>query len=176
MSARPSSAALLALGACLLGVTVWIWRWQAGISPADDLSLKAEPWDGVKQRYPAVEEAIRVSPLSVELIETVVSAQPFSPQRRLTPTAQPSAGGEDAVGAPEPAAPVFRFKGRINVGARQRAIIEETTGGKTHFLEVGQDVAGFKVLDIAENRVVLSDIHTHEELIVSLFSPGGPEQ
>ena len=106
--------------------------------------------------------------LSTETVEALVRANPFSPQRRLKP---PPSGGETGGGSGEPVAapkPKFFFKGRIDLGKRQRAIVEDTTSHKTYFLEVGQEVAGFKVLDIAENRVVLSDLQTKQEVVVSL--------
>jgi hypothetical protein len=74
------------------------------------------------------------------------------------------------------ASPKFVYKGRINVGSRQRAILEDAAARKTYFLEVGQAVAGFKVLDIAENRVVLSDPQTNQEVVVSLSPPSGQER
>ena len=66
--------------------------------------------------------------------------------------------------------PQFIYKGRINLGKKQRAVIEETTAKKTYFLEVGQAVAGFKVLDIQEKQVILSDPQTSKEVAVSLAS------
>ena len=114
--------------------------------------------------------------LSGEVVDTVLSANPFSAQRRAVSTdvgnsQQADGRGEAAVIA---RTPQFIYKGRINLGKRQRAVVEETTAKKTYFLEVGQEVAGLKVLDIAENRVVLSDVHTSKEVEASLISSSGP--
>jgi len=66
------------------------------------------------------------------------------------------------------------FERMLATGRGARAIVEEATSGKTHFLEIGQSVAGFKVLDISESRVVLSDPQTGEEVVVSVVSPASP--
>ena len=114
--------------------------------------------------------------LSQEMADAVVRADPFSPQRRLVPP--PATGGtgdrEGSGDGGQPPQPAFTYKGRVHLGQRQRAIVEETTTRKTYFLEVGQEVAGFKVLDIAENQVVLSNLHTHEEVVVSLTTTALP--
>ena len=62
------------------------------------------------------------------------------------------------------------------MGNQQRAIVEEGASHKTYFLQVGQTVAGFKVLDIGQKQVVLSNLATQEELVVSLASLTAPAQ
>jgi len=131
------------------------------------------PWTHVQEQYPIPSEPEEAQKLSPEAFEAIRAANPFSSARRLKPpTDSSSEGGASAtVAAP---APQFVYKGLIKFGNRQRAILEDLTTHKTHFLEVGQEVAGFKVLDIAENRVVLSDPKTKEELVVSIASKASP--
>ena len=162
-------SSILTVGLVL--ITAVVWRWQADVFRAPRDEVKRESWEGVKDTYPMPKENAEPPQLSSDLAESVVRANPFSPKRRLVPAAG-GPSGSDA--ASKPATPRFLYKGRINLGQRQRAIVEETTAHKTYFLEVGQEVAGCKVLDIAENRVVLSDPQTRQEIIVSLTAPGSP--
>jgi hypothetical protein len=60
------------------------------------------------------------------------------------------------------------------MGTKQRAVLQDVTSQKTYFLQLGQEVAGFKVLDIAENRVLLSDPHTQEEVVVPITTKPSP--
>ena len=53
------------------------------------------------------------------------------------------------------------------MGAVRRAIVEDAANKKTYFLQVGQEVAGFKVLDIDESQVILSDLNTQKQMVVS---------
>ena len=141
---------------------------------AKPVEIRSQGGDRIKEDYPIISEVPALSTLPPETAEAVVRANPFSPQRRLKP---PSSGGGEGAEPGEPTAPPkpkFLFKGRIDLGKRQRAIVEEASTHKTYFLELGQEVAGFKVLDIAENRVVLSDLQTHEEVIVSIAVPVAP--
>ena len=153
----------------LILITAVVWRWQADVFRAPRDEVKRESWEGVKDTYPMPKESADSPQLSSDLAESVVRANPFSPKRRLVPAAAGGPSGSET--ASKPAAPRFLYKGRINLGQRQRAIVEETTAHKTYFLEVGQEVAGCKVLDIAENRVVLSDSQTKQEIVVSLAAP-----
>ena len=171
---RRSSAPAVAV--CLAVVAAGAWRWQTSVfqSRHSDQHLHADAWEPVKTQYPMPPDPTPTPALSTELVDTVVSAHPFSPQRRAAGLPGAPAEGGSGGGAVEPASPKFVYKGRINVGSRQRAILEDTAGRKTYFLEVGQAVAGFKVLDIAENQVVLSDPQVQQELIVPLASKSGP--
>ena len=158
------------VAAILVSLTVLTWGWQGGIARSRHLEGTGEPWDRVKNVYPMSDKSPTVPTLPKDLLERVVHANPFSPKRRFV-APQPDAGGDSSHQGPSPSAtPAFLYKGRVTLGTRQRAILQETTSGKTYFLEVGQAVAGFKVLDIAENRVVLSDSQTGKELSVSLSS------
>jgi len=156
-------AMLLALGAG------GAWQWQRTVFQAKRIELTSESWDRVKQDYPMAESAPSTE-WPADVAEAVLKANPFSPQRR--PVAAKGEGGAEGGSLPTPAPPKpqFAFKGQINLGQRKRAILEDLSAHKTYFLEVGQEVAGFKVLDIGENQVVLSDPQTREEVAVSLAS------
>ena len=167
--------ASIALVVLLIGATAGAWQWQQSVFRARRPEVKSEPWERIKESYP-LNDALAAAPaLSPEIVEAVVRANPFSSQRRFVPP--PDGSGQGPNGAPpKPPPPKFTFKGRINLGTRQRAIVEEMTTHKTYFLEVGQEVAGFKVLDIAENQVVLSDTKTQKEEVVSLSSQAPPSE
>ena len=164
ISPAPSIFLTLALAAAAIGVG---W-WQQRVRHAPVEGIAGDPWDKVKAQYPLPDEALEVPRLSPEAAASLVEANPFSPKRRFVP---PAVGtGTQTGGVEQPPEPVFAYKGRINLGKRQRAVVEDTTTKKTYFLEVGQEVAGFKVLDISESEVLLSDLTTNEELVISLTS------
>ena len=153
----------------------WYWRRSVFSAPPKRAQTEEEKWDHVKQDYPISEEPLHVPELSQDLLESIVHANPFSPMRHYVPPPDPGESGQNGGAViSKPPAPIFTFKGRINLGSRQRAIVEDTMTKKTYFLEVGQEVAGFKVLDITENRVVLSDPNTNKEVEISLTSKSGP--
>ena len=143
------------------------WLWRDGVLENDHAGKSTEPWQQVRTRYP-MPEAFHLEPEpSTALLQAVVQANPFSAERRAAKLTL----SDDKSAPPPPAAPPkpqFIFKGRVVMGALQRAIVEDTTTKKTYFLQVGQEVAGFKVLDIQESRVILSDLKTNEELTLSL--------
>ena len=173
---RAGSGVLLA--AVLAVLSAGAWWWHATVFRIQPIEVKGESWDRAKEAYPLPGALPQRPPtVSSDLVEAMVHANPFSPERRLNPPpvsdAAVSAGGASG-GIQEPPAPKFAYKGGVNLGKRQRAIVEDTVNHKTYFLEVGQEVAGFKVLDIAENRVVLSDPQTHEEVVVSLTPTAPP--
>jgi len=165
---------MVATAACLIVVAAGAWRWHASVARAPEREVAGESWERVTQDFPMAEPPAEPAGLAEQAAETVLKANPFSPERRRVPLPQggAAAGEGGASGQPlEPQAPQFAFKGRVVLGTRQRAVVEETRTQKTYFLEVGQEVAGFKVLDIAENRVVLSHLQTNEEVVVSLTPP-----
>ena len=177
MPSRTLTGSSVGLAAALVIVAVATWSWHTDMVKSKPAEMPTEPWDRVTTVYPISDDSLtaKAAAFSSEMLDAVVRANPFSPKRRLG--AVPAVGGSDGTATSGPvtaAIPQFTYKGRVQLGSRQRAIVEETVTGKTYFLEVGQEVAGFKVLDIAENRVVLSDPQTNKEVVVSLVSRSGP--
>lgn len=162
---------MVVTAACLLLVAAGSWWWQASVRRAPPREVAGESWERVKDEYPLAAAPAEPTGLVEQAAETALHANPFSPERRRVVVPQEGGGQGEGGGAgsiPEPPTPQFAYKGRVVLGTRQRAVVEETGTHKTYFLEVGQEVAGFKVLDIAENRVVLSHLQTNEEVVVSL--------
>ena len=173
--AKPSSTTTpLALAICMIALTAGTWWWRSQVFAAKRGQLKAEHWERIKEKYPTASGLAEPASLPPELMDAVLNANPFSADRRPVQAAvETKPGGAEAT-VIEPPTPQFVYKGRINLGTRQRAIVEDTANHKTYFLEVGQEVAGFKVLDMVENRVVLSNLKTNEEVVVSLASTAQP--
>jgi hypothetical protein len=165
MTTSSGDAVTLALVAVLATAGV-VW-WRAAVL-REDPPAKAESWAHVEERYPMPEPLPGAAEVSPTLLEAMLRANPFSPDRRSAFTPDEPAVEE---AAPVALPPKFVYKGRVVMGSKQRAVVEEQTSKKTHFLQVGQEVAGFKVLDIAENRVLLSDQSTQEELNIFLTQP-----
>ena len=169
---RTTSGAIVVLLACAALIMAATWAWHARVFHTGTAGVAGDPWEQVKQAYPLAETPPELAPLSAQSAQAVIQANPFSPERRRLPAqGDDGTGGEGTTTSLEPPPkPHFLYKGRINVGKRQRAILEEVSTHKTYFLEVGQEVAGFKVLDITQKQVLLSDPNTHEEVVVSLAS------
>ncbi len=158
----------MALALILTVVAGGVWSWQRGVAKGKGDEIKPEAWELVTQQYPT-DETVRDAPaLSSQMFDKAVQANPFSPSRRAAAAPAPTTGPAAGPATGSPPAPQFIYKGRINMGTRTRAIVEDTAAKKTYFLEVGQEVTGFKVLDIEENRVVLSDAQSNKEVVVSL--------
>ncbi len=160
------SIGVLLILACAAGGSWW-WRARTLAAPAADPGQ--ESWNRVKDAYPLPRDPGTAPLLTPEIAAGIVAANPFSPERRavvLPPESGEGAG--KAGGTVEPAAPIFVYKGRVRMGPRERAILEDTAVRKTYFLEAGQEVRGFKVLDIAESQVVLSDPQTNDAVVVPL--------
>ena len=174
MTAQPSSGPSVPLTVVLAALAVGAWWWRAAVLQRQPTGLERDPWEHVRARYPHLEEDTAAASLSAEVFDAVVRANPFSSKRRAVPP--PEASGEEGseVAASEPGKPQFSYKGRIALGSRQRAIVEDLSAKKTHFLEVGQEVAGFKVLDIEESRVLLSDLRTNEEVVLPIVTSSSP--
>lgn len=159
----------------LLVAAALVGAWRLSIKPGGNQTLPAEAWQSVKDAYPLPPQQPSDIAVPTETFTSVLEANPFSRQRRQAITQSDQAPGADAGGQPAaPPAPKFVYKGRMQLGSRQRAILEDTAVKKTYFLEVGQEVADFKVLDIDEKRVLLSEPQTHEEVAVPLASTAGP--
>ena len=167
---RISSGSSVGLAAVLVVITAMTLWWQIGVfhARAKPSGVTDDAGDEVKEAYPLPHDRTRSPTFSRAMADRVVQANPFSPQRRAVP---PTSGGGSEEGAGptiEPPRPKFIFKGQITVGKQLRGIVEDANTGKTLFLEVGQEVAGFKVLDISQRQVVLWDASTQEELVVTL--------
>lgn len=173
MHARPLSNPAVGLAVATAVVALATWRWQASIVRAQPTQAIEDAWEQVKEAYPLPQDAAPRASFSAEMADALVRANPFSPQRRFVPPPPTQRIGGQLTEPLQPAA--FIYKGQISVGKRQRAILENTATQKTHFLEVGQEVAGFKLLDIAQTQVVVSNLHTHEDVVVPLVSSAGAE-
>lgn len=158
----------------MLAAATGAWWWRVSLSDAAMIELPVQSWKAAESRYPMPEEVPMKDELTQKVLSELVEANPFSPQRRHVP---PPAATVRAVPTPSEAVEeqvMLRFKGLIQLGTRQRAIIENSGEGKTHFLEVGQGVAGYKLLDIAESQVLLSDVNTGEEVTLFRASESAP--
>ena len=168
---RTAALAPVALSVSLAVAALAVVRWRVVAVRGERVEAAGESWDRVKDAYPILQEepSQAVPGLEPAWVDAVLHANPFSPQRRpvgaedLEETARDAGGSAGAAITPQ-----FLYKGHINLGQRQRAIVEETTNGKTYFLEVGQEVAGFKVLDISQTQVVLSDTKTAQQMVIML--------
>ena len=177
MTSKAASSSSVVLTVLLAMMALGAWWWQTSILDMKRIEVRGEPWQRVKEAYPMPQESPAPPTLSTETVDALLQANPFSPQRRPLPAHGSEGehpGGTEGASSEVPPIPHFVYKGRIDVGKRQRAIVEDTTTHKTYFLEEGQEVAGFKVLDIAENRVVLSNLRTGEEVVASLSSGAKP--
>lgn len=166
MKSTPWDVVISAIGLFLIMVAAW--SWQRTALQHHTPSVATEPWQHVRERVPMPEAFAHPSDISPGLLESVIPLNPFSPARRQLPQGAGGASGEPMATPPPP--PQFVYKGRVLMGTTQRAILEELTTKKTYFLQVGQEVTGFKVLDIAENRVLVRNLQTKEEVVVLLTS------
>lgn len=145
------------------------WWWQQRVArTGGELSVKGESWQRVKEEYPLPQDSAETDLLPKDVLEAIVKSNPFSQQRRVVPPPESEDADGSSAGPAAPPAPKFAYKGGVNLGKRQRAIVEDIANHKTHFLEVGQEVAGFKVLDIDDKRVLLSDLRANIEIEVWL--------
>ena len=169
---RASASSSLIVALSLAVVTIGVWRWRSSVFQSPRRQAVSESWDQLKETYPLPSGPQTLPMLANEVVDTVLHANPFSPQRRAVATdvENPQQGSRAGIASVASGPPQFIYKGRINLGKKQRGVIEETTSKKTYFLEVGQAVAGFKVLDIQEKQVILSDLQTSKEVVVSMAS------
>ena len=184
-SQQPSASSAFGFAILAGAAALASWWWQTTVFRAPRLEADSEHWEVIKQTYPLPAPVTDISPISHDALETILQENPFSSERRPASAAgTPGSQGTE----PEPmevSQPEFAYKGRINLGQRQRAIVEDLRAKKTYFLEVGQVVATFKVLDITESQVLLSDPQHDQTVVVPLTSPStrspgvigrGPEQ
>lgn len=151
----------------MLAALAGAWWWRVGLSDAAMIELPVQSWKAAESRYPMPEEAPMEDGLTQEVLSGIVEANPFSPQRRHVPEPAATIRALPTASQTVEEQVMLRFKGLIQLGTRKRAIIENSGDQKTHFLEVGQQVAGYKLLDITESQVLLSHVSTGEE--VTLF-------
>ena len=168
MSDRVPSQSSMVVAVAVVAITAGTWWWQEAVFRAQRVEVPLEAWQHVKDDYPLSPDAQEPPMRSSKAAEETIHANPFSPKRRQQPPKSEGEGAADAARTAQPPPPKFVYKGHINLGQHPRAIVEDTVNHKTYFLEVGQEVTGFKVLDITENRVVLSTLQTKEEIVVSL--------
>ena len=168
-SVRVGAAA--AAGGLLVVAAGW-WYLAVRAQPAP--RVPTEPWARVQQVYPMPDRGAAIPQVAAGRLEAVVAANPFSPGRGRERAAGVPEGDSGAAVTVQPPEPEFVYKGRVTLGKKTRAIMEDRRSGKTYFLEVGQEVAGFKILDIVEQRVLLSDPRTHDEVVVPLTSGAEP--
>jgi hypothetical protein len=177
MTAEHSPKSSVVLAAVLIGAAAASWQWFAHVRGSPQLAVATgDSWDHVKQSYPAVTAPVDPPRLPPATVEAVISSNLFAPHRFAEPVGASGTATGAGDGGFMPQTPQFIYKGRVQLGNRQRAVMEDSAAKKTYFLEVGQEVAGFKVLDIAENQVVLSDPQSHQEVVVSLALPGGQKR
>jgi len=143
--------------------------WQRATLRNHKTSVQTESWEHVRKQYPVPGGFAQAAEVPEAVFQAIVRANPFSPSRR-----QPPPGPTTSSQTPQATSPQFVYKGRVLMGTKQRAILEDVRNKKTYFAQLGQEVAGFRVLDIAENRVVLSDLQTRKELVIPLSTKAAP--
>jgi hypothetical protein len=149
------------------GASIAAWQWQHITQQRQPPAVASEHWEHVRDLFPAPEAFRLPSETAPEALQGVVRANPFSRGRRHVP--QPATG--TPAGAPEkPLPPQFAFKGRVVMGSKQRGVLEDRRKKKTHLVQVGQEIEGFTVVEIAEDHVVLSNAETAEQLNIPLAS------
>ena len=165
MNDTPWDAIVTALVSMMIASGAWVW--QNHVHATQPKPIATEPWQHVKEQLPMPSPLEDASAVSTDALQAVVQANPFSPLRRNVPK---SAASEASQAPSKPAAPVFSYKGRVVMGAKQRGILQDSQQKKTFFVQAGQDVAGFNVKDITEDHVVLINLQTKEELVLGLAS------
>jgi hypothetical protein len=171
---RASTGPSVALAVGLVVAAAAIVRWRSAVVHAQRVEVTGESWEHIKDDYPPLPEPSEPPAPAAEIFDAILRANPFSPDRLPVSAAEDGEGQGRAVNpaASAPITPQFLYKGHIDLGKRQRAVVEETTAGKTYFLEVGQEVAGFKVLDISQTEVVLSDVKTDQQIVIMRKAEG----
>lgn len=166
-NATPIPWDTIALAILLACVAAGTWQWQHRVRASRKAPALTEPWKHVREQFPLPASGDEMMTAPELNLEALLKANPFSAKRREEPS-KPAAGGAQGGKADAKAPPKFVYKGRVTMGTKQRAVIEDLTTKKTHFLQVGQEVAGFRVLDIGETQVVLSNPNSPEPVTLSL--------
>ncbi len=167
----PWDAIVMAGGLAVVAAAAW--HWQASVQHRQRVPALTESWERAQEQFPLPTTLLSAMDSSGtgrprESLAAVVKANPFSPQRRTVLPAAPPGGAGGSGGSPSAPAAALVYKGRVSLGTIQRAIVEDGTAKKTYFLQVGQEVAGYKVLDISESEVVLSDSKSQDKLVLRL--------
>ncbi len=105
-----------------------------------------------------LERTFPVTPLAVETLQQTEAVSAYAPLIEQDPFVRVqtvTSSAATAVQAP-PAEATLRFRGRVVLGGRQMAVIETTASQETFFVAVGQEIEGLKVVDINEERVIVS--------------------
>jgi hypothetical protein len=164
--------ALLTAVFCLF-LAALAFGWQRAVSRTVKTAATPSSWERVREQAPMPREFVQTADVPEAVFQAVVRANPFSPQRRRVPLVTPSASSGTPQ-APQVLPAQFVYKGRVLMGRTQRAVLEEVNTKKTSFVEIGQAVEGFTVLDITEIQVILSNPQTHEEVVVPVSSKAKP--
>ena len=144
----------LRLPVLLVGVLGLLVALRLGVSPLVPIALAARP--DLEARTPRTESAHRVS---AESATAIVSRNPFRIARRPTlPAYDPLRLAEQL--APPPPRPVLSLVGVV-IGAVPSAVIEGLPGIEgSRVLRVGDVVAGLRVKQISNGRVVIAGMDT----------------
>ena len=168
MSARETPVEAIVAAVILMGLSSAAWSWRQAIRHHQSPAVETERWEHVRKLFPEPQPLEMPSETGAETLQSVVHANPFSRLRRhLTKEASETAGSSTPT---EPVPPQFVFKGRMVMGTKERGILEDRQQKKTYFVQTGQEVAGFSVVAIAEDQIVLSNRKTNEELRIPLTS------
>ncbi|MBI3320168.1 MAG: hypothetical protein HYZ89_06240 [Candidatus Omnitrophica bacterium] len=154
-------------GCCIL-LAGLAFSWQRTVSQHQKIPRITEPWEHIQKEFPIPDSFKEASEVSESLLQAVLHANPFSMERQPPPPT--TIGDQAAATPPPPPPPQFVYKGRVLMGAKQRAIIQETQSKKTYFLQVGQEIVGFTVREISESQVVLFDPSASKEVVIPLSS------
>ena len=162
------------LAALVAAVAGALWIWDHALTARASSTATDASASAVRERFPMPASFHPPDEEASVLLRAAAETNPFSPQRGQPPPAVSVPGaGASGMSAPPPA-PIFVLKGIVAMGSVRRAILEDASAKKTYFLQVGQEVAGFKVLDIDESRVILSDLNTQKQMVVSRSPTTGP--
>ena len=114
---------------------------------------------------PSAEAQLRnifpVEPLALEALQRTTDMAVYTPLIDQDPFVRVKTAAPDdhTAASTEPAVPTSSelvFRGRVVLGGRQVAVVEVVNSHETLFVGVGQSLDGWKVVDIDEERVVLS--------------------
>jgi len=94
-----------------------------------------------------------------------------SPFLKVQPKRAQAAKAESVLLPVEEKTPVFVYKGKIVTGKRLVVIIEQTRLGETFMVSTGENIDGYKVLDITDTEVILSKKGTEDIILKTIERP-----